>query len=76
MACRIQRGVGWIGDAWRLFKARPGKWLLNLVFLILVYVVASWIPLGNFISSLIWPFIGAGIVMCADTQRRRGHLRA
>ena len=69
---QIQRGVGWISDAWKLYRARPGKWLLNLVFFILIYVVASWIPFGNFLNSLLWPFIGAGVIMCADTQRREG----
>jgi hypothetical protein len=66
------RGSGWIGDAWRLFRARPGKWLLTFVIVILLAGAASWIPVVSLLNSLLWPFIGAGIVAAADLQRRTG----
>ncbi len=67
------RGAGWIGDAWRLFRARPGKWLLTLLVLIVIYVVASWIPLSSLVTAFFWPFISAGIAKGADLQRRTGN---
>jgi len=72
----IGRGLGWIADGWRIFRARPGMWLLNLVFFILLYVVSSWIPLIKYFNALLWPFIAAGVVMCAEVQRRQGNFRA
>ncbi len=68
----VGRGAGWIGDAWRLFRGRPGKWILALILFIVLYVVLAWIPLGNLLNALVWPFIGAGVVVAADRQRRQG----
>jgi uncharacterized membrane protein len=65
-------GVEWITAAWRLFWARPGKWVLTTLLIILIYVLASWIPFANLTASFIWPFVGAGIVLAADEQRRTG----
>lgn len=66
------RGAGWIGDAWRLFFARPGKWLLTLLILMLVSTAVSSIPLANIANGLLWPFAGAAMVAAADLQRRTG----
>ncbi len=66
------RGAAWIGDAWRLLKAQPGKWALAMLLLLLAYIVLSIIPLVNLFSSFIGPFVSAGIVMAADEQRRTG----
>ena len=66
------RGARWIGDAWRLFTSRPGKWLLSFLLLLLIYIVFAWVPLANILNTLLWPFLGAGIVMAADVQRRTG----
>lgn len=71
---RVSPGMGgrWIGEAWLLFSARPGKWLLTFLLSIFIYVVASWIPLAEVVHSLLSPFIGAGIVTAADRQQRTG----
>ncbi|MEJ0035588.1 MAG: BPSS1780 family membrane protein [Gammaproteobacteria bacterium] len=66
------RGAAWIGDAWQLLRARPGKWALAMLLLLLFYIVASLIPLSSLITPFLWPFVAAGIVMAADTQRRTG----
>jgi len=62
----------WLGDAWRMFLARPGKWIVTFLLFILLYVVLSWVPFANLVNSLLWPFLAAGIVMAADLQRRTG----
>lgn len=66
------RGAGWIGDAWRLLKAQPGMWVIAMLVILAAYIVLSMIPLVNFFTQLLGPFIAAGIAMCADEQRRTG----
>ena len=66
------RGAGWIGDAWRLLRARPGMWAAALILLLIAYIVLSIIPLINFFLQLLVPFAYAGIAMAADQQRRTG----
>jgi uncharacterized membrane protein len=66
------RGAGWIGDAWRLLKAQPGKWAVTMLLLLGFYIVISILPLVNLFSSFVGPFVSAGIAMAADEQRRNG----
>jgi hypothetical protein len=66
------RGAGWVGDAWRLFRARPWKWLLAALLILGISVVGVRIPLGGIITALLFPFINAGIATAADRQRRTG----
>ena len=65
-------GASWIGLAWRMFWARPGKWLVLLLLLIVLYVAVLLVPFVNILFSLAWPFIAGGIVIAADLQRRTG----
>ena len=32
-------GARWIGDAWRMLKARPGPWALALILLFVAWIV-------------------------------------
>jgi len=66
------RGAAWIGDAWRLLRARPGLWAAALLLLLVAYMVLSMIPLVNFFVQLLAPFAYAGIALAADQQRRTG----
>jgi uncharacterized membrane protein len=66
------RGVGWIGDAWRLLRARPGMWAAALILLFVAYLVLSIIPFVNLFLQLLVPFVYAGIAMAAEQQRRTG----
>jgi uncharacterized membrane protein len=66
------RGAAWIGNAWRLLRARPGMWAAGLVLLLIAYIVLSLIPLVNLFLQLMTPFFVAGIAMAADQQRRTG----
>jgi hypothetical protein len=66
------RGAAWIGDAWRLLRARPGMWAAALILMFVAYMVLSMIPLVNFFVQLLGPFAYAGIALAADQQRRTG----
>jgi len=66
------RGSAWVGDAWRLFSARPWKWLLATLLILAIYAVALRVPLASIISAFLSPFINAGIATAADRQRRTG----
>jgi hypothetical protein len=66
------RGAAWISAAWRMFWARPGRWLLNMLIFGVIYILPSQIRFGSLISPLLWPFVGAGIATAADLQRRTG----
>ena len=65
-------GARWIGDAWRLLKARPGQWALALLLMFVAWIVLSMIPLVGFFMQLAVPFAIAGIALVADEQRRTG----
>jgi hypothetical protein len=69
---RAGRGARWIGDAWSLFRARPGKWLLCILILLVVELALGRVPLGGAVRSMFWPFASAGLVTAADLQRRTG----
>lgn len=66
------RGAAWIGDAWKLLRARPGMWAAALVLLFVAYIVLSMIPVVNIFQQLLLPFAYAGIALAADQQRRTG----
>jgi hypothetical protein len=66
------RGAAWIGDAWRLLRAKPGMWAAALILLFVAYIVLSLIPVVNIFQQLLLPFASAGIAMAADQQRRTG----
>jgi hypothetical protein len=66
------RGAGWIGDAWRMLRARPGNWALALILLFIAYIIVSMIPFVNILVQLMVPFAYAGIALVGDEQRRTG----
>jgi uncharacterized membrane protein len=65
-------GATWIGNAWRLLRARPGQWALAMVLLFIAYVLLSMIPFVSIFMQLLVPFAYAGIAIAADEQRRTG----
>jgi len=66
------RGVVWIGDAWRMLKAQPAMWAASLVLMLIAFIVLSLIPVVSFFVQFIGPFAYAGIALAADQQRRTG----
>ncbi len=75
------RGVAWFGEAWELFKASPGTWVLLFVIFLVLSLVLAIVPLGSLVSSLFYPAVIAGIMLgCRDLQQggklELGHLFA
>ena len=66
------RGAAWIGDAWRMLRARPGRWVVSLLILFVGYIAVSVIPFMNVFVQLLVPFGYAGVALAADQQRRTG----
>jgi uncharacterized membrane protein len=59
-------GWQWIVDGFNLFKLNPGIWILNLIILLAIIVVVSFIPfIGSLALNLIYPvFIGGLMLGC------------
>ncbi|PHM33241.1 BPSS1780 family membrane protein [Xenorhabdus innexi] len=67
--------IQWIGDAWRMFKAKPFRWILfTLVYTIIIGII-SFIPLVKFVFSLFGSVFIAGIITAAETQRTTGDFK-
>ncbi|HET8732008.1 MAG TPA: BPSS1780 family membrane protein, partial [Moraxellaceae bacterium] len=61
------RGAAWIGEAWTLFKANPGMWILAMLVFVGVQMVLNFVPLiGGIAVMLIGPILMVGILAFAD----------
>ncbi|MEP7208440.1 MAG: BPSS1780 family membrane protein [Casimicrobiaceae bacterium] len=75
-------GAAWWSAGWRLFKAAPGMWILVTVTFVVVVFALAMIPiLGQLASTLLYPILGAGLIVGArDLDRGApltfGHLFA
>ncbi|PHM37891.1 BPSS1780 family membrane protein [Xenorhabdus innexi] len=65
----------WIGNAWKMFKANPGLWILFTFVYFAILLAINFIPLINFITFLFGPVFVAGIIAAAEKQRTTGELR-
>jgi uncharacterized membrane protein len=62
----LEQGWMWYPQAWRLFVAAPGPWVLITLVLLLVSLVLGLIPvLGGFALNLITPGLVAGTMLAA-----------
>ena len=68
----VGRGPAWIGDAWRILRAKPGMWAAALILMFVAWIVVQMIPLVNFIAGILAPFAYAAIALAANEQRRNG----
>ena len=58
------RGAAWWSEAWRLFAAAPGPWLLIVLILLVINVVLLVIPLvGHLAMQLLYPVFAGGLVL-------------
>lgn len=69
------RGSSWFGEAWALFKASPGVWVLMFVVFMVLSLVLAIIPLGSLVSSLCYPVVVAGIMLGCRSLEEGGALR-
>lgn len=69
------RGWDWIGEAWSLFKQQPGVWIGIFVILLLINLLAAFIPIvGSIAGMVFWPVFTAGFLVGARAQDRGGAL--
>ncbi|HBH29230.1 MAG: hypothetical protein N839_0008025 [Desulfofustis sp. PB-SRB1] len=62
------RGWTWIVDAYKLFMKAPWKLLAIYVIALIIVSLPAFIPIvGTFVQSILYPIIGAGLVMSAHT---------
>ncbi|MDC9588453.1 BPSS1780 family membrane protein [Xenorhabdus sp. XENO-10] len=62
----------WIGNAWKMFKAQPMKWiLLTLVYLVIVFVL-QFIPIVSLVVMLFGSVFIAGFIAASEKQRTTG----
>ena len=60
----VGRGAAWWSEAWRLFAAAPGPWLLIVLILLVINVVLLVIPLvGHLAMQLLYPVFAAGLLL-------------
>jgi hypothetical protein len=58
------RGWDWIVEAFALFRRQPGMWILIVVLAGILFVAVSAIPvLGTLASALLFPILGAGLML-------------
>ncbi|HEY7902130.1 MAG TPA: BPSS1780 family membrane protein [Casimicrobiaceae bacterium] len=71
-----ERGAGWWGDGWRLFKTAPLVWIaIVIVWLVVSVALTQAGTVGNIASMLLTPVLSAGVLMAAREQDTGGNLR-
>ncbi|KMJ46512.1 membrane protein [Xenorhabdus khoisanae] len=63
----------WISDAWNMFKANPGQWILFALVYIVILVILNFIPVINLISGIFSSVFVAGFIAAAEKQRTTGN---
>ena len=68
-------GLQWIQDAWKLFTANPGMWIVFIIILFGISLVLQFIPIvGGIAQALIMPILSGGVMLGCDSLRRGGAL--
>lgn len=58
------RGASWWSEAWRLFAAAPGPWLLIVLILLVLNVVLLVIPVvGHLAMQVLYPVFAGGMLL-------------
>jgi len=66
----VGRGVGWIGDGWRVFVASPGMWVVLTIIWVLISLALQTVPLAGMLAGLfVAPILGGGLLLAADEVR-------
>jgi len=69
------RGLAWWSEGWRLFKANPVIWIvITFLFIALMFGLALIPFVGQIASSLLYPVLGAGILLGTRALDRGGEL--
>ena len=67
-------GAAWIGDAWRIFKKRPGTWVLMIFIMFLIMFVGSFVPGVSMDTNLLPLFFTGGFMLYCDALEEGGEL--
>ena len=69
------RGVDWWRSGWQLFRGAPWTWIALMIIFVAITFGLSFIPfLGQIASTLLYPVLGAGVLVGARAQDRGGVL--
>jgi len=69
------RGLEWWRCGWQLFREAPWTWIVLMVLLIAIMFGLSFIPfLGQIASTLLYPVLGAGVLVGTRSLDRGGEL--
>lgn len=60
-AVEVGRGVAWISCGWQVFAKSPGTWIALAVLLIVLVLLAAFLPFGGFVLTLFLPALAAGL---------------
>ena len=68
------RGVAWYGEAWKLFTAAPGTWvLIFIVFMLLSFAVAIVPFIGSLAINICYPIVAGGLMLgCRSIEEGNG----
>ncbi len=61
----IGAGWSWISDAWQIFKAAIGTWLLSVLIMLVVGIIVAIIPVLQLLSGALNVFFMAGVAYMA-----------
>lgn len=68
-------GWTWIAEGWGLFKRQPGMWIAIIVVLLVISVVAGFIPIvGSIAMMVLYPVFTAGLMLGCRAQAEGGEL--
>jgi uncharacterized membrane protein len=69
------QGLEWWRSGWDLFRRTPAIWIVLMVVFIAIMAGLSFIPfLGQIASTLLYPVLGAGVLVGARALDRGGEL--
>ena len=69
----VGRAVGWLGEAWLMFKRAPVTWVLMWVVFAAVVFLAMLVPIANIVAGfLLPPLLTGGVMYAAHVQRDGG----
>jgi hypothetical protein len=69
------RGWAWIREAFAMFKRAPGPWIGMFVIWVVIYMLASIIPLGGLVTTLVGAVFQGGWMLGCRSLDRGGELK-
>jgi hypothetical protein len=67
-----QRGVAWLGEAWRMFRGAPLNWLVVIAVYVFIIGIASVTAVTQLAVLIARPVLAVGLLAAAWSQERGG----